>query len=198
MALRSLAGTAGAALALALLAGCGSSPPPEQFPELGWQHLPPIKLNVAKLEVVNEYQPRVTSPHVETLAPRSLLDSADRWARDRLKADGDEGYLRFVVTDASLVEAPLPLQQGLTQSLTNQQARRYTGHVAVRLELHNRRGYIDAQAMADATNSQTVPQDVADREVRQTWYLIVQGAMLDLNAELDRQVRFYMARYLEE
>ena len=82
-----------ASLLLALLAGCGGKPPPGKYPDLTWNHQPPMKLKVEKIEIVREYQPRVTSPHVETLASRGLADSAERWAKDRLVADGDEGRL---------------------------------------------------------------------------------------------------------
>ncbi|HUI19254.1 MAG TPA: hypothetical protein VL244_16425 [Alphaproteobacteria bacterium] len=177
-----------AALLLALLAGCGGKPPPGKYPDLTWKHLPPIKLKVEKIEIVREYQPRVTSPHVETLAPRGLADSAERWAKDRLVADGDEGTARFVVTDASLVEA----------RAAGPQERRYVGHIAVRLEIRNEQGALDGQAAAEATNTRDVPRDVSDSDVREAWYLIVQGAMLDLNAELDRNIRFYLPRAVEE
>jgi hypothetical protein len=177
-----------ALLLVALLAGCGGAPPPGKFPELSWKHLPPIKLKVEKIEIVREYQPRVTSPHVETLAPRGLADSAERWAKDRLVADGDEGTARFVITDASLVEA----------RAASPQERRYVGHVAVRLEIHDQRGTLDGQAAAEATNTRSVAREVSDSDVREAWYLIVQGAMLDLNAELDRNIRFYLPRAVEE
>ena len=39
---------------------------------------------------------------------------------------------------------------------------------------------------------------MSDSDVREAWYLIVQGAMLDLNAELDRNIRFYLPRAVEE
>lgn len=187
-----------ASVLLALLAGCGGGPPPEKYPELTWKHLPPIKLKVEKIVVASEYELRVVSPHVETLAPRSLLASAERWASDRLKADGDEGYARFVVTDASIVEERMPAQQSLASGLSDQRDRRYTGHVAVRLEIHDRRGQVVGQTAAEATKTRTVPQEVKDSDVDEAWYLVVQGAMLDLNAELDRNIQFYLPRFVEE
>lgn len=184
-------------LAAVPLAGCGSAPPPETFAELSWTHYPPVKLNVARIEVVKEYQPSAQAPHVDTLTPRTLADSADRWARDRLQAVGNEGFARFVITDASVVEAPLQVQKGLSYAFTNQQSRRYDAHVAVRLEVHNARGFTDGQVTAEAANSRSIAQDVSQREIGEAQYLVVQGAMLDLNAELERNIHQFLARFLQ-
>jgi len=177
-----------ALLLLALLAGCGGEPPPGKYPDLSWKHLPPIKLLVDKIEVVREYQPRLISPHVETLAPRGLLDSAAGWAKDRLVADGDEGTARFVIIDASLVET----------RAASAQERRYLGHVAVRIEIRDEHGAVIGQAAAEASHTESVPRNASDSELREAWYLIVQGAMLDLNAELERSIRFYLSRFVEQ
>jgi len=175
-------------LLLALVAGCGGKPPPGKYPELSWAHLPPLKLLVDKIEIAREYQPRLVSPHVETLSPRTLVDSAERWARDRLVADGDEGYARFVITDASLVEA----------QAASRESRRYLGHVAVRIEIHDEHGAIIGQAAAEASHTESVAREVSDNDLRESWYLIVQGTMLDLNAELERSIRFYLSRFVEQ
>ena len=184
-------------LALAL-AGCNNTPlPREKFPELGWTNYPPIKLNVARIDVVKEYVPSDQPPHVDTLPPRTLIDSADRWARDRLQAVGTSGYARFVITDASIVEVPLEVQTGLAYAFTNQQSKRYDAHVSVRLEIHNERGFTDGQVVAEESASRTVSQKADEREVNEAWYLIVQGAMLDLNAELDRNIHQTLTRFLQ-
>jgi hypothetical protein len=196
MALSKLCRLAAAAFFLAALASCSNQPPPDIFPELSWAQLPPYRLNVARIEVIKEYIPSDQPPHVETLAPRTLIDSADRWARDRLRAVGDSGYARFVITDASMVESQLKVQRGLSYAFTNQQDKRYDARVAVRLEIHNARGYKDGEVDAMATSSRSIAQDATPHERREAWYLIVQGAMLDLNSELERNINTYLRQYL--
>ena len=186
-----------AAALAALLSGCGGSePPPEKYPAFSWTHLPPIKLDVDKIVVAGAYTPSVVSPHVETLAPRSLLASAEDWARQRLEADGDEGTARFIVTDASIVEERLPPQESLASGASGERDRRYVGHIAVRLEIRDDTGTVVAETAAEGTRTRTLPQDVKDSDVDEAWYLIVQGTMLDLNAELERNIPFYLGRFL--
>jgi len=178
--------------------GCSNTPPPpEKFPELSWGNYAPIKLNVARIDVVKEYVPSDQAPHVETLPPRTLIDSTDRWARDRLQAVGASGFARFIITDASIVEVPLEVHSGLAYLFSNQQSKRYDAHVSVRLEIHNDRGYIDGQVVAEASATRTASQKADERELNETWYLLVQAAMLDLNAELDRNIHQSLARFLQ-
>ena len=181
---------------LLLVAGCSTQPPPQKFPELGWSRLPPFVLKAGQIEVVKAYVPSDQAPHVETLPPRTLIDSADRWARDRLQAGGGSGFARFIVTDASMVEVALPVHTGLAYAFTTQQAKRYDAHVAVRLEIFDASGKPIGHATAEASNSRSVPQEVSQRQLNETWYLIVEGAMVDLNSELDRNIHAYLGPFL--
>lgn len=181
---------------LLLVAGCTTPPPPQKFPELSWSRLPPIALKVGQIQVVNGYVPGDQPPHVETLTPRTLIDSADRWARDRLQAAGGSGIAHFIVTDASMVEVALPVHTGIAYSFTTQQAKRYDAHVAARLEIVDARGTVLGHVTAEASNSRSVPQEVSERELNETWYLIVEGAMVDLNSELDRNIHAYLGPFL--
>ena len=181
---------------LLLVAGRTTPPPPQKFPELSWSRLPPIALKVSQIEVVKAYVPSDQAPHVETLPPRTLIDSADRWARDRLQTGGGAGFARFIITDASMVEVALPVQTGIAYAFTTQQAKRYDAHVAARLEILDASGKLLGQVMAEASNSRSVPQEINQRQLNDTWYLIVEGAMVDLNAELDRNIHAYLGRFL--
>jgi hypothetical protein len=188
--------TIAAAFGLALLAGCNNEPPPEQFAEIAWAHYPPFKLDAARIEVVKEYQPTDAAPHVETLVPRTPIDAADRWARDRLQPVGAAGWARFIITEASVVEVPLKVEQGLAYAFTTQQEKRYDAHIAVRLEIHNARGYTDGQVEANATNTHTLPQNATRRETEEVQYLVVQGAMLDLNRALELNIQQHLRQFL--
>lgn len=181
---------------LLLMAGCSSTPPAQKFPELSWSRLPPITLTVSQVEVVKAYVPSDQAPHVETLPPRTLIDSADRWARDRLRVGGGAGFARFIITDASMVEVALPVQTGLAYTFTTQQSKRYDAHVAARLEILDASGKLLGQVTAEASNSRSIPQDASQRGINDTWYLIVEGAMIDLNAELDRNIHAHLGPFL--
>lgn len=182
----------------AFLAGCSNAPPPaEKFPELSWTHLPPIKLNVVRLEVIKAYVPSDQSPHLDTLAPRTLMDSADRWARDRLRPAGSSGWVSFIITNASLVEVRLPVKKGISYAFTNQVSTRYDAHVAVRLEIHNERGTVDGQVSAEASASREVTQEASDREISEAQYLVVQDAMLRLNTALEANIYSHLQPFIQ-
>ena len=182
-------------LALGLLAACKSEPPREQFPEIGFGHLSPIVLRAARLEIERNYRPSGSAPQVEV--PRPPLDAIERWAHERLRTTGQGGVARLTVTDASVVEVALAVGQGLSYSFTTQQAKRYDAHLAVRLDILDPHGFSQGQVTAEASNSRSIPQKATGREIDEAEFLVVQGAMLDLNAELERNIRQYLTRFVQ-
>src|SRR3989304_3468878 len=92
------------ALALALpLNACETPPPAQKLPEITFAHLPPIKLNVATVEVVVRYRPPMKAPNVEHLFPTPPLKALRTWAADRVKAVGRSGTAAFGI---DLARAP--------------------------------------------------------------------------------------------
>ena len=51
-------------LAGGLLASCDTPPHREPFPQLTYQHLAPINLDVAQIVIQDTYQPPMTDPHM--------------------------------------------------------------------------------------------------------------------------------------
>jgi hypothetical protein len=185
-----------AVLLLLPLAGCNSPPPTENFPALSWNQYPPYKLVGDHVNIVNGYAPSGQNGHLDLSTPRTMLESADGWAQARIQAAGGAGWITFVVTDASVVEAPLGVKTGLLHAFDNQADKRYDAHVAVRIEIHNVSGAIDGSVTAEASSSRTVAQDSDAREIQEAQYLVVQDAMLRLNQQLQTNIDAHLERFI--
>lgn len=190
-----------AALALLLLAGLGvtaCSTPPQRHPfaDLTYSHLPPIRLDVAAVDVVSDYKPPLRAPNVEHLFPVRPADAAMRWAKDRLVPVGTAGVARFTVLEASAVAVPLDRTTGLQGLFTEDQSERYDAVVAVRLDLQNARGLRSGTVTARAKRSRTVAEDATLNEREEIWYRLTEALMNDLNAELERNIHQYLGAFL--
>ena len=84
------------------LAACRSEGERPNYPELTWTHLPPITLDVAEIEIIDNTAPSKASPHVEQLFPVPPSHAAQRWARDRLRAGGLANRARFIIQRADV------------------------------------------------------------------------------------------------
>ena len=96
----------------AMVAGCATPPPAPRVFDLTFAHLPILSLDVARIEVVSDYVPSLKPPNVEHLFPMPPETGLRRWAADRLKAKGQKGSARFVIVNAAVTEAALPITKG--------------------------------------------------------------------------------------
>ncbi len=92
----------GALLLPLLLAACGGNEP-QYFPPLRYDYLPPIRLNVASIEIEQHFVPSGVAPDVTQFDPVHPADALRTMAQDRLKAFGSVGHAAFIIQDASLV-----------------------------------------------------------------------------------------------
>ena len=115
-------------LAVLTLAGC-SSPERPRFPDITFGHLPPLRLDVASIDIVRAYTPTSMAPNIEQSFPVQPMTAMERWVRDRLQAVGTSGVATVTITDASAVEQRLARTQGIRGAFTTDQAERYTARV---------------------------------------------------------------------
>jgi hypothetical protein len=186
------------AVLVVALAGCQTTPPPPRFPELTYGHLGVMKLDAERIEIANEYQAPMRAPNVDHLFPIPPERAMRRWAQDRLAASGTPGrYARFVITDAKVTETNLPRTTGLTGAFTKDQSQRYDLSMSAAVEIREDRGnFRSGYVTASTSRSRTVREDITINDREKVWFEMLEQAMNELNAELERQIKANMARFL--
>jgi hypothetical protein len=183
------------AAAMLLVAGCETRVPRSGFPELGYSHLAPIRLDVTRVDVVQRYRPPAKKPNVEHLFPVVPAMAAERWARDRLKAVGGAGVARVTVVYAGVVEVPLKRSDRLKGVLTTEQSERYDGAIEMTIEITDSTGAAVASVSSRAERRRTVPEDITLLGREKVWFEMTEAMMNDLNTSLQRQIGEHLSRW---
>lgn len=182
----------------AVVGGCQATPPGHRFPELTYGHLGTIPLDVARVDIVDEYQEPLRPPNVDHLFPTPPERAMRRWATDRLVATGTpDRYARFVIQDARVIETELPRTRGIRGAFTTDQTQRYDLTLSAAIEIREERGnYRSGYATASTSRSRTVAEDITVNDREKIWFEMLEQAMNDLNAELERQIRGNLTRFV--
>ena len=185
-----------AGLAVAILSSCETTLPLNEFPELRYNHLPPIRLDAVRIELVEQYKSIGARPYVEHEFPHRPATIAARWATDRLKAVGTANVVRVTILKGSVVEVPLARTTGVKGVFTIDQSEQYDGTLSVRIEIIGPGKRQLAYVTSQATVSRSVPEDItlADRE--KVWFRMTEAMMNDLNLSLERQIRQHFKSWL--
>ncbi|ACI99853.1 hypothetical protein [Rhodospirillum centenum] len=177
------------ALLLAVALPSGPAAAQQTGPGLSFAEKGAITLDVAEIEVVNEYVPPLKEPNVEHLLPVTPADTVRLWVQDRLKAGGGSGRARVVIRDASVVEAELERTTGIRGWFTKDQSERYEGKLAVEVLVERpAQGFSGAASVAVA-RSTTVAEDVSLAEREKAMLDLVRAMAADLDAQLDAAIR---------
>jgi hypothetical protein len=177
-----------AALA-APISGCDTPPMRQSFATLTFQDRPSIRLDVAQIEIVMAYKSPGQAPSVDHLFPQKPAEVAASWGRDVLRAVGQRGMATYTILDASATETKLPRATGMTQVFKSEQSERYDLRIEVRLDLNNPLLRATGNAMASATRSQTVPEDMTLNEREAVWFDMTESAMRELDQKLEIAIR---------
>lgn len=181
--------------ALALgLAACETPVETQKLPEITFGHEAPIRLNVARIEVVSDYQPPMKAPNVDHLFPTPPLKALRTWARQRLKAVGRSGTARFVIRDAKATESALEMKKGFTATFTKQQSQRFD--LAVDAELRITEGPSHGFAEARAMRFSTIREDASLNAREKLWFDLTEKLMADFDKEMENNIRHNLGHWL--
>jgi hypothetical protein len=184
-----------ALLAIAFLASC-SSEPQRPLPKLTFVHQPPIRLNVASLEVVSTYKEPRKPPYVEHKFQTPPEEALKRWAEARLRPMGRAESARYTVTNAAVTEESLAKTEGIAGAFKKEPSERYTATVEAQLEILNANGRLIQLASARATRSRSVMEDAKPEERERVWFELLEALMKDFDKEMEKAIRLYMDPWL--
>jgi hypothetical protein len=182
-------------MALLALSGCAPAPQALNYPPIRFNNSSPITLDVAIIDVVDEYQSPLAPPNVEHLFPVIPLDALHQWVEDRVRASGKDKRLQVIIKDASVVEEKLPLTKGVKGVFTNDQAARYTGRIALEMRIYGDRAVSLASTQINATRSHTLAEGASVAQRDQLFYNLTKQMMADVNAELEKNIQQYFSNY---
>jgi hypothetical protein len=177
----------------AAVAGCAGpdeQPRPVMRP-FDYSHLTVIRLDVAQVEVVDQWVPPRAPPHVDHRAPVEPREALRRMLTDRVQAWGRQGRARAIIEEASLIEERLPRQTGLGALFSTQPSERYVLTLTARLEVEGPEGR-RGSAQATVTRTRTVLEGTSLAAREAVWYEMLRSAMDDpqgMNVEFEFQVR---------
>jgi hypothetical protein len=173
-----------AALLLPLwLASCGDDRVPapvlrDNFTPLRYSYLPPISLNVQRVEIAGDFVLPSGDGEIIDAAPVSAADTLYAMARDRLKPVATSGTATFRILTASIIRRRDKLD----------------GVLAVRLDVHNADDTVTGYAEARVTATHAGP--IQDQ--RAAVYDVLKSMMDNMNVELEYQLRNKLRAWLVE
>jgi hypothetical protein len=170
------------------LAACQATPSQTPVRQISFVNSAPISFDVARIEVVRQYQPPQVPPNVDHLAPVPPSDAVQRWANDRLRAMGSSGTLKVVIKDASIVETRLPPTTGFRGAFTTDQAERYDGHISVDLVVDVPSRRFQGYTGAAVTRTISVAENVSLQGRDDALFGMVERMMAELNTKLEEGV----------
>jgi hypothetical protein len=149
------------------LAACTAAPPPADLPKLTFEQLQPIRFDVARLDVRNNYQPTFFPPHVEHQMRQPPYDVLQVWARRRIQPTGSSGEALMVIHNASIVERQIQAAKSFGPISVQQPRYEYVANFAVRMDAvspyWDLRGFAEGQAEGRLTLDDTSKLDTRER-----------------------------------
>jgi hypothetical protein len=175
-----------------LLTACESPLKKVTYPDLRFSHLPEIRLDVARIEIVEQYRSPLRAPNVEHALPLAPARAMRNWAADRLRAVGKSGQAKFIIIDASVKIEKLHKKEGFEAMFTLDQAARYGARLEAKLEIVTAGGLGRGFASATATRQRTMPEEVSINERDDALYRFIETAAKDfdrgMTANIDRHL----------
>ena len=180
---------------ISLLLGCTT---PVSYSEvtLTFDHLTPIKLDVASIEIFDTYNPISSRPNVEHLFKYAPNKALHDFSQHRFVAVGKSGRAKFIIENASVVEEILLQSNGPRDILSLDKKVRYVARAVIRLELRSDRGFLQAYCMIRARHQRTIKGQLTLNEIEQIYFEIVEELISEVDREIGEQVSIYFSQYI--
>lgn len=156
----------------------------------------PIRLNVARIEVIKKYQSSSTPPHVENNFPVPPIAMIQQWVQDRLLPIGKTGYAVVTIEDASVIETSLKGTPGFKGMFTVDQSEQYDASMSVKIEVFDDLGNLKNFAYARTKGSRTVGENLTLGQRRKVWMIMMEKIMNSLDTELELNVKTYLKEHV--
>ncbi len=186
-----------AAVCAATVGACAPLPDGPGPAPISFSGMPPLFLDVGRIDFDNRYRSPAAAPNVEHLLIEPPATVVRGWVRDRLHAAGGSGALRVTLHRADVVETRLAPEGGLRGLFTTEQTERYDAVIGVSLEILDAAGESRSRINAEVRRSRTIAEDVSVNERRVIWHEMLRALAGSLDRTVEDQVRKHFGDWLQ-
>lgn len=169
---------------------CDTPPPPG--PSLNFKRYQPIYMNVSGVEVVEEYREPGRAPNVEHLMPYSPADAMQIWVKDRLRNSGGNKTMQVIIKDASVVGKEIP-SSGVFGFGADRQ---YDARLEVEIRIYGDAALSEASVNVVGMQSITMSESASSATRDAAYRDMINDMMTTMNAELEKNIFFHLATYV--
>ena len=185
-----------AGLLVSFLYACTNAPVVEPDFVLGFEKDEPYLVDVATLEIVDQYKSPFSDPHVEHLSPISPAQAVREWVGIRFRPVGAEGRLRVTVTNASIVGKSLDTDKDFKALFISEQGAELTGTLAVTIEVLNTQEVSLAHVTVYSSASKTLAEDASLMDRDYAMFSVTNSLVKAFDLEASRQIDQYLQLFL--
>lgn len=163
----------------------GTSEDVSGYKEPRFQNVPPIELNVNKIDIISEFTPSFTRPNVEHLFPVSIEKTAKLWGQDRLKATdfSSPRIAEVIIKDASVTEEIEEATQIFEQDKV-----KYSARLVVSVKISDPESMSHASTDVEAWRSLTIPANTDIVKKEEYWNSMVEKLFNDFNERMTTEI----------
>jgi len=180
-------------LAILVLAACSLDPttPDSDFTRPIGQE--PLSLKVRSIDVVSEFTPTFTRPHIEHLLPISIERNARTWARENLEAaDPSSPYTAtFVIKDASMTEN---IEQ--SSSFLRRDQAVYKATLSVVLRIADSTTLSLSEASITAWKELSIPANLSIDRREAFWNKMINDMLISFNEAMRKSAQQNLSQYI--
>lgn len=161
--------------------GCAQVPPASPAPDFALSRLPPMKVDVAAIDVVDRYNPSADPRDVSSQFVIPPVEAVKAYGRGRMQAQGDNDRLAFVIENASVRSTLREPDSQVQRWMKVNRRENYEMLVSVRLSVLDNAGNERKGTVLTARRFLEIPEtySLASREEKQ------RAALMDLIRDLD-------------
>ena len=168
-----------------LLSACAVSNATDVKKKLTFAPYGLASLNVALIDVVNNYKATDVDGHKEADISPSLEEGVRQLVDERLEAKGNDGALTLTINEASIIEERLPQSEGVQSYFTKQVDKKYNGRVELLLNVNAPKRNLSGEFKIVAERSMTLLEGSTLAERDAVLFNLTEQMLLDVNSEID-------------
>lgn len=179
------------------VAACSTPDQSESYPDVTFAHLNKLNVDAARLDVKLVYKAPLRSPNVEHLSPLSFQTAINTWASQRFGTNVNSGNsISILIKEGSITEKPLPLSTGLSGAIKKEQQFEYESVLDVEVQILGPDGATRGDVTSRVWQRRTIGEGTSEYEKRMVWLELVEGAINELDTQLERRFRQDLSAYI--